>query len=230
MQTMTLGELRNLIMTDRNLQLLHDQVTPRLSADPGHDLAHCLRVALWTIRLSKDHVAPRDAIAAALCHDIVNVPKTSPKRAEASTLSAQVAKAILKDCNFQNDAVEMIHDAIRDHSYSRGATPTTTLGRALQDADRLDALGAIGILRTISVGVQTGAKFFDVDDPWATARSLDDHIYTIDHFFLKLFRLPSTMCTAEGKIEATLRVRIMYDLLDALSEEIGVPKPDLRNR
>jgi uncharacterized protein len=169
-----IGELHALIEADSDLRLLRDQVAPGLSSDPGHDLAHCLRVALWTIRLGEDDVDPRDAVAAALCHDIVNPPKNSSTRTEASTLSAHVAQGILRDFGFCKESVATICDAIRDHSYSRGSTPATALGRALQDADRLDALGAIGVFRTISVGAQMGARFFDPDDPWATSRPLRD--------------------------------------------------------
>jgi uncharacterized protein len=224
MRTIMLGELHALIAESHDLRSLRERIAPCLSIDPGHDLAHCLRVALWTIRLSEEDVEPGDAIAAALCHDIVNAPKNSPARTEASTMSAGVARDILREFSFHEESVTAICDAIRDHSYSRGATPATALGRALQDADRLDALGAIGIFRTISVGVQMGARFFDPDDPWATARPMDDHAYTIDHFFLKLLKLPSTMCTPDGKIEGARRVRIMQDLLNALSTEIGMPR------
>jgi len=168
-------------------------------------------------------VPARDAVAAALCHDIVNVPKNSAKRATASALSADAARRLLAKHGFDRARVDAIAAAIRDHSYSRGAVPESDLGRALQDADRLDALGAIGILRTISTGVRMRARTFDPGDPWAAARPLDDRAFSIDHFFTKLLHLPRTMRTPRGRAEAERRVRILRRFLEALSREIAVP-------
>jgi uncharacterized protein len=220
----TVADLCTFIDRDPKLAALRDQVSKRLSDDPGHDIAHALRVALWAQRLGDD-LDPRCVIAAALCHDIVNVPKDSPKRAQASTMSANVARRLMADYDFGDDEIDEIADAIRDHSYSRGAVPTTGLGRALQDADRLEALGAIGIMRTLSTGVRMGAKYFHPSDPWATDRALDDHAYSLDHFFKKLLGLADTMCTSAGRAEATRRIRTMQLFLDGLSDELGAPHP-----
>src|SRR5690606_10037607 len=116
-----------------------------------------------------------------------------------------------------------ICDAIRDHSYSRGAVPTSPLGRALQDADRLEALGVLGVFRTISTGTRMGGAYFDADDPWALERPLDDRAYAVDHFTTKLFRLPATMGTPKGREEAERRVARMRAMLEDLGEELGRP-------
>lgn len=189
--------------------------------DPGHDVAHAHRVAVWTLRLAPDEPA-RACIAAALLHDAVNVPKDSPERSSASTLSAELARTILEP-HLDPAIVDRIADAIRDHSYSRGARPTTALGRALQDADRLEALGALGLCRTLSCGARMGAQYFDPHDPWAADRELQDTKYTVDHFFTKLLKLPATMCTEAGRAEAERRVAFMRAFLDQLSLELGVP-------
>lgn len=190
--------------------------------DPGHDVAHAHRVAIWTLRLAPEEPS-RTCIAAALLHDAVNVAKDSPRRSEASTLSARLARTILEP-DFDAAIVDRIADAIRDHSYSRGARPTTDLGRALQDADRLEALGALGLCRTLSCGARMGAHYFDARDPWALNRELQDTKYTVDHFFTKLLKLPATMCTDAGRAEAERRVAFMRAFLDQLSSELGVPQ------
>ena len=178
-------------------------------------------MALWTLRLAPDEPA-RTCIAAALLHDAVNVPKDSPERASASTLSAQLARQILAT-HLDDDALTRVAEAIRDHSYSRGARPQTDLGRALQDADRLEALGALGLCRTLSCGARMGAQYFDPRDPWAHDRELQDTKFTVDHFFTKLLKLPATMNTTAGRDEAERRVAFMRAFLDQLSEELGVP-------
>jgi uncharacterized protein len=189
--------------------------------DPTHDTAHALRVALAALRLGGDEVSAREVVAAALLHDAVNVPKSSPERAQASARSAAAARARLPAAGFAPDAVERIAAAIRDHSFSRGAVPEGALGRALQDADRLEALGAIGLLRCLATGERMGAAWFCAEDPWARARPLDDRRYSVDHFFAKLLRLPATMCTAAGRAEAERRAAFLRAFLVALGEEIG---------
>lgn len=211
------------IRDDPALSRLQDELVARLDGDPGHDLGHCRRVARWTLRLAEAPIEPRRAIAAALLHDVVNLPKDSPDRASASERSAEVARALLPGLGFAPEAVADVAEAIRDHSFSRGATPRTPLGRALQDADRLEALGALGLFRTVACGVRMGAAFFHPDDPFADGRELDDRRFTVDHFFCKLLGLPGTMLTEGGRREAERRVDIMRSFLRALARELDVP-------
>jgi len=217
--------LRRFIETDAALRHVLGEAREHLVADPGHDAAHCLRVALWTIRLGGDAIDPRHAIAAALLHDIVNLPKDSSDRSRASERSADFARERLPALGFDPAAVELIAGAIHDHSYSTGRVPRTPLGEALQDADRLEALGALGIFRTASCGTRIGADYFDVDDPWAERRELDDAAHTVDHFFRKLLLLPATLRTAAGRAEAERRAAFMTAFLRQLGSEIGCDPP-----
>lgn len=193
--------------------------------DASHDLGHLLRVTLWTVRIGGDGVVPREAVAAGLLHDYVNVPKNSPDRARASELCAEAAEPLLATAGFDGQSVRRISDAIRDHSFSRGATPTHPLGRALQDADRLEALGAIGIARTFATGQRMGAKFFEETDPFAANRELDDIAFSVDHFYKKLLGLPDTMLTEAGRAEGRKRAQLLRDFLVALGDELGIPAP-----
>lgn len=223
----TLTRVRDLIEDDPALAALLAEARERAveDPDPGHDLGHLLRVATWTLELGGAAIDGRSAVAAALLHDAVNLPKDSERRSTAGELSADLARRRLKELDFDPDAVDEIAGAVRDHGYSRGATPTTALGRALQDADRLDALGAIGIFRTLACGVRMGAELYDPEDPWAENRELDDRRFTLDHFFTKLLRLPETMNTEHGRREARARTEPMKRFLEQLGKEIGAPLP-----
>ena len=220
-----------LLEADDALRAVRAAARERMTADAAHDEAHLLRVADWTVRLVPDayreagEMPPprveRLAVAAAVLHDVVNVPKSDPRRADASRLSAEVARAILSPLGFGPDDVALVADAILDHSYSRGVTPHSPLGRALQDADRLEALGALGVLRCVATGTSGGAALFDPDDPWAERRPFDERRFALDHFQTKLLRLPSTLCTAAGRAEAARRATLMVRLLEALGDEVG---------
>ncbi|MFO0571463.1 MAG: HD domain-containing protein [Polyangiaceae bacterium] len=196
--------------------------------DPGHDLSHALRVATWTVRVAEEELPKRLVLAAALLHDSVNVPKNSPDRARASELSAALARELLPRHGFPPGEVALVCDAIRDHSHSRGSLPESALGRALKDADRLEALGALGLCRTLSTGARMGARYFDAEDPWAERRPLDDLAFSVDHFFTKLMGLPARMLTPRGREEACRRVELLRSFLQALAREIDVAVPPAR--
>lgn len=193
--------------------------------DEAHDVAHALRVARLTLQIGGDEVDEREAIAAALLHDAVTVPKDSPDRARASERSAELATSRLPAAGFSAPAVARIAAAIRDHAFSRGRVPEEALGRALQDADRLEALGAIGLLRCLATGFRMGARWFDAADPWARGRPLDDRRYSVDHFFTKLLRLPAAMCTEAGRAEAERRAALLRAFLVELGAELGCGEP-----
>jgi len=213
-------ELMSLLDESRRLRSVYQALLARESdGDSAHDLAHLIRVGLWTARILGDENQTESAIAAALLHDLVNVPKNHPDRAKASQFSAEAASPILTEAEFAN--VDEITTAIRQHSFSRGEKPESALGKALQDADRLEALGSIGIMRTYSTGVRMGTRYFHPEDPWGHNRPLDDSAFSLDHFFIKLLRLPDTMNTAAGREEAMQRLKPMHAFIDSLERELG---------
>lgn len=201
---------------------VQDYLKQNAPADPAHAWDHFVRVAAMTVRLGDGAVPLQCAVAAAFFHDIVTVPKNSPLRNKASAMSEELALKTLPQFGFSNDEVQSIANAVRTHSYSRGEPPVDLLGKTLQDADRLEALGAIGLYRVIATGVKMGTDLFDVNDPWAEkGRKLDDKKYSVDHFFTKLLKLPLTMQTKAGRDEAGVRVKLLIDFLEQLGNELG---------
>ncbi len=189
--------------------------------DPGHDFAHIMRVIATCNSIGKSAGANLEIlIPAALLHDVVNLPKDHPERKQASQKAAEEAKSILKNFDYSENEVSQITTVIIEHSYSLGKRPSNIESAVLQDADRLDALGAIGIMRTVTCGCRLGASYYDVGDPFAKVRELDDKRFTIDHFFVKLFKLADTVNTQDAKNEANKRIEFMRFFLDQLAKEI----------
>lgn len=219
------ARVREMIEADPSLSRLMQVVTEHMLQDSAHDTAHLMRVARWTLHLGNGNVDERSAIAAALLHDFVNLPKSSPKRALASEMSADAARKLLPELGFDAEQIEEIALAIQDHSFSRGAVPTSMLGKALQDADRLDALGVIGTFRCIGTSARLERSYSHPEDPWAQHRDLDDTAWAVDHFFTKLLDLPDTFNTAVGMEEAANRAQLMREMLEVYGEELGVPAP-----
>lgn len=109
---------------------------------------------------------------------------------------------------------------IEAHSFSANIVPTTIEAKIVQDADRLDALGAIGIARCFSVAGRLSRSFYNEEEPIVISRSLDDQNYTLDHFFVKLLKIPHTLHTESAKKEAAQRLEFMKAFVDQFSLEL----------
>jgi uncharacterized protein len=189
--------------------------------DPAHDFEHVMRVYKNAQRISKKEGANlKLVLTAVLLHDIVSHPKSDPRSKNSSKESAKKAKEVLQRYGYKQDEVEAIADAIRDHSFSKGVVPKTLEGKILQDADRLDAIGAIGIARVFSVAGSEGRLFYNSQDPFCVTRSPDDTKWTLDHFYKKLLLLEKRMNTKTAKREAKGRIRVMRQFLGYLQSEI----------
>jgi uncharacterized protein len=190
-------------------------------ADGAHGSDHVRRVLKNTLYLTEiENAIAEITVPSACLHDCVAVAKDSPQRAQASRLAAQRATEFLANLPYPEKWLPEVHHAIEAHSYSAGVTPTTAEARVVQDADRLDSLGAIGIARCLQVGVRLGRPLCAVRDPFCDEREPDDSRYTIDHFYAKLLKLPATMQTAAGRAEAERRAGVIRDWLDQLRTEI----------
>ena len=196
------------------------------TADPAHDEQHILRVVATARQLAEGEGAnPAIVIPAAWLHDCVTVAKDSPQRPQASRLAAAAATAFLSGIGYPAEALADIAHAVEAHSFSAGIPPRTIEARVVQDADRLDALGAVGIARTIALGGARGAPLYAASEPFPITRQADDRMSVLDHFYTKLLGLVGTMQTATGRAEAAARTAFMHDFLAQLGREIGATPP-----
>ena len=193
-----------------------------LARDSAHDLSHSLRVARLAHRICEAESAEGDvAVAAALLHDLVWVPKNHKNSYRTAEMSAQLAPTLCIGLPLLEEKSGRIVECILTHSFSGGGIAASLEARIVQDADRLEAIGAIGLARVFATGASFGASLWHPGDPWAERRDLDDKAFSLDHFERKLLKLAAGMNTPAAKALATSRQQVLLGYLAALREELG---------
>lgn len=203
---------------------LEERSTRALAASGGdvaHDLEHVRRVVANARALAAAEKARTEIVLpAAWLHDCVTVPKDSPQRASASRLAAAQAVSWLREWGWPEKWLPEIAHAIEAHSFSADLAPRTIEARVVQDADRLDALGATGLARCLMLGGALGRPLYAAADPFCENRPPDDRVSAVDHFYTKLLKLEGLMQTASGRREARRRTEFLQAFLAGLKREI----------
>lgn len=206
--------------TDHELQC-RDFIAREMETDCAHDLNHVERVVCTAKALCKEEQAELAVVLpAAWLHDCFSHPKNHPKRSQSTHIAADKAIAFLQSIGYPEKHLDDIHHAIVAHSFSANVAPKTLEAQIVQDADRLDSLGAIGIARTIMVGTTLDTPFYSKDDPFCKTRKPNDHAFMVDHFYTKLFKLQQRFNTASAKREGARRTQYMHVFLAQLAMEI----------
>lgn len=191
-------------------------------ADPAHDMLHVRRVAALARSIAEAEGADVFvAVAAALLHELVNLPKNHPDSARSGDLCAEAAATLLRGEAVDPARAAEICACIRDHAFSKGVLPATLAARVLQDADRLDAIGALGIARCFATCNAMRTPFYSERDPLCREREPDDKRFGLDHFFKKLLRIPEGLHTASARRLAAPRVALMQDYLRHFERELA---------
>lgn len=208
------------------LQLLAAQLLPHAlepSEDGAHDLSHLQRVWHNVRTLHAEEGGDLEVLlAAVLLHDCVAVEKNSPLRSHASRLAAEKASKLLADLAWPEAKVSTVAHAIEAHSFSANIAPTTLEAKIMQDADRLDSLGMLGVARTFYIAGRMGSALYDPQDPEAKDREYDDKRFCLDHFQTKLLHLADGFKTTTGQRLARIRHERLKGFMELFKEEIGV--------
>ncbi len=203
-------------------QRLREFACAQPGADPGHGLPHLERVVATALKLAAEEGARVEIVLpAAWLHDCVHVAKNSPDRPRASQLAAERAFGFLEAAGYPSACLADIRHAIEAHSFSAGIAPRTIEAKVVQDADRLDALGAVGLARCIAVGAALGRPLYEPDDPFCRSRAPDDSGASVDHFYAKLLKLAHTMQTPAGRREAERRTAFLRAFIAQLESELA---------
>jgi uncharacterized protein len=199
-------------------------VRARLEANAcGHDFHHIHRVRVLALRIAPEAGAdPFLVELGALLHDVAD-----PKLNDTPESGLRALAEFLDGCALPPDFRARLEDVLERVSFGKEldgrAAPKSPELQAVQDADRLDALGAIGIARTFAYGGSKGHPMHDPDLP--PRAGLDQKAYrggkstSANHFHEKLFLLKDRMNTATGRAIAEERHRFMRGFLDRFMEE-----------
>ncbi|GLR05694.1 phosphohydrolase [Vibrio hyugaensis] len=192
-----------------------------MQTDAAHDLSHVRRVVKTARQLAEQEGADLAVVLpAAYLHDCFTYPKDHPNRKQSSTIAATKAISFLESIDYPAQYHDAIAHAIESHSFSANITPNTLEAQVVQDADRLDALGAIGVTRCIQVSTLFDAALYNEQDMFAEHRELEDKRFTIDHFQTKLFKIVETMNTRAAYEEGLKRKAFMQSYLEQLRQEV----------
>jgi len=188
----------------RIVDLVEELVKKLYPRDMVHGLDHVLRVRDLALRIGEEVPEPVDREIlelAALLHDIGRISGDEGH----ARRSAEIARIVLELANYPRDRIERIAEAIQAHSFSEGFKPGSIEAKVLSDADKLDALGAIGVARVFAF---SGAK----------GRSLED---SIKHFYEKILKLPELLETDAAKRIAVERIEVVKKFLESLLKEVS---------
>ncbi|HCE1507947.1 HD domain-containing protein [Vibrio parahaemolyticus] len=193
----------------------------QMQVDAAHDIEHVKRVVKTAKQLCDEENADiAIVLPAAYLHDCFTYPKDHPNRKQSSAIAAKKAIAYLESIQYPQHYHDAIAHAIEAHSFSANIRPNTLEAQIVQDADRLDALGAIGVTRCIQVSTHFNAQLYNDNDMFAKERELNDKQFTVDHFQTKLFKIVDTMNTESAKLEANKRKAFMQTYLKQLHDEV----------
>jgi uncharacterized protein len=193
-----------------------------VGAEPAHDFFHVERVVTNAVTIARaEHANQSIAGVAALLHELFTLPKSHPDSSRAGDICAEHACELLARVKAPADLIAPVGAAIKDHAFSKGAVPGALESKVLQDADRLDAIGAIGLARMWATCADMKRPFYDPDDPFCRSREPDDKTWGLDHVYKKLLVIPERLHLPTSRAIAAQRVVFMRQFLDQLADEIA---------
>lgn len=198
----------------------------------AHNLDHVYRVYNLSLTLAKGIKVDQEVLkAAVLLHDIARVREDNDNtgKTDHAMLGAEMAEKILLKLSFPSDKIEHIKDCIRTHRYRADNKPKTLEAKILFDADKLDAIGAIGVSRAfVWVGSNQANIYNDIDlkeyikkniDKSGRIKCKNQHSANIE-FETKLKYIVKKLYTKKGKEIGKERIKYLKDFFKRLEKEI----------
>lgn len=208
-------------MTAEIEEACRDYIRRHTASDSAHDFLHVERVVTLSRQIGdRERADLTVVIPASWLHDCVTVSKGSHEREGASRLAAREATRFLASLGVPDSKIEKVAHCIEAHSFSAGISPQTLEARVVQDADRLDALGAIGLARCFATSGILNRPLYQAEDPFCELRTPDDALSAIDHVYRKLIKLPDMLLTATAREFAAPRAAFIQQFVEQLRREL----------
>ena len=205
------------------IEQTREYVSEVLADEPStHDMSHIERVEDVCMRIREKEGGDELVLRlAALLHD-VGIVKEHQEGGDHAQYSAEIAQEFLTVAGANKDVIEHVTACIRSHRFSRGLEAQTLEAKILQDADRIDALGAVGIFRSlVSMGALRALK-----STIGTVKETSMNAYTEDplegfyeYMEKKPFKILERLNTGTAREIAKERLKLMQLYLNALQEE-----------
>lgn len=220
---------------EEKFQKIKEAVEKELSCS-AHNMDHIMRVYNLSLHLAENEDVDMDVLkAAALLHDIARVKEDNDPtgNTDHAVLSAEMVEPILQELNFTKEQIKHIEDCIISHRYKTGNEAKTTEAKILFDADKLDAVGAIGIARGfVWIGRNNGKIYADTSDidkyinenlgGKINGRIQDKTKHSPQmEYEIKLKFLIDKMYTEKAKEVCKERTEYLKNFLDRLEREIN---------
>ncbi len=201
-------------------QLLKIAKKHQTKTDPSHDFNHVLRVLNLAKLIGRQEKADFDILVpAAIFHDIIVYRKDDPRSKRETSESARFTEDILKNIKlYPRCKIKLVAECIKQCSFSKGVKATTLESKILQDADRIEATGAISIMRTFSSGGQMNRCFYNPENPFGKSGATKET--NLDLFFNRLLVVKNQMHTNMAKNIAERRTYFVNHFLKQLKIEL----------
>lgn len=211
---------------NKQMQACLEQEARRLidDHDAAHDFEHARRVMVNALGIGAIEGGDPDVLVpAALFHDVVMYPKNDPRSESASRQSAMTAVTILQGfSDYPQEKIESVVEAISNCSFYIESARLSRDSLILQDADRLEATGAIAIMRTFWSAGQMGQSLYNPTDPFSMSAKPDGLKYALDLFQTRLFQVESRMNTMTGRELAVKRTQFLHEFIAQFKDETSV--------
>ncbi len=211
--------MENALLRNQLIEIAKEKQT---KTDPSHDIHHVIRVMSLAEQIAKSVDADLEVVLPAACfHDVIVYPKNSPQSDTETDESAELAGELLRKMNgYPLEKIENVQIAIRQCSFKKGIVPDLLEAKVLQDADRLEATGAIAVMRTFSSGGQLNRLFYRAEDPFCETGEPVPGGSGLDLFYRRLLVVESRMHTDLAKKIAKRRTEFLHAFLGELKIEL----------
>jgi len=206
--------------------MLNDSIFEKIREKSGeffrhshHSKSHVERVYNLAVKIAREENADLDIVkAAALLHDIARAMEDEGKIEDHTVEGAKMARKVLEEVNFPKEKLEKVIHCIEVHRFRNNVKTESLEAKILQDADRLDMIGAIGIARVFSRG---GWQNMPIHDPSIPPKERYDgrSLTSVNHFYEKILKIKDTLNTSTAKKIAEERHKFVEEFLERLFKE-----------